>query len=130
MAMFAFLLFWNGVVIHGLVSDLSFRNDGAHTTAVALSTRSETWQDEDGSYTVHFTKVGYTVDGEKYVREISGSFEEGRRLDVLYDRGNPGEVRNPSDVGIGSIIGGVVFLIFGIGMLGFLVSFVRDWRSF
>jgi hypothetical protein len=128
-AWFGFVIVWIGFQVANIVSTFALRESGVHTTAVALSTRSEVWSDEDGTYTVYFTKVGYTVNDKRYVEEISGAYSAGERIQIVYDAENPEKVAHEKEIGVGGTIISFVFLLFGLGMLAFGISFARDWYS-
>ncbi|WP_076824646.1 DUF3592 domain-containing protein [Frankia sp. CcI49] len=123
------LLLMNRWLLDNAVSGLSLRNNGVHTTAVAISTRYEWRSDETTSWKEHATKVSYTVDGEKYVGEVSGSYPAGGQVDVVYDRSDPANLaHSPSGAGIARVIMDFAFLAVGIGLLGaFILFFVGLW---
>ncbi|CUU54904.1 hypothetical protein Ga0074812_103394 [Parafrankia irregularis] len=125
------LLLVNRWLLDNAMSDLSLRNNGVHTTAVALSTRYEWRSDETTSWKEHTTRVSYTVGGEKYVGEVSGSYPAGGQVDVVYDRGDPTSLaHSPSEPGIARVVMGFTFLALGIGLLGAFILFFVGWWPF
>jgi hypothetical protein len=132
-----FFVFWFGALIYGIVgqvrditSIMELRRDASHTTGVALATRSEQWTDSDGtSYSVSFTKVGYTVGTVRHVEEISGRFAVGEKVPIVYDEDEPDVVRPTSGVDTGSIVWDVIEIVFMLGMIAFGIGFARSWYT-
>lgn len=135
-AWFGFVVFWIVVVSVSIVEAVHLRESGVHANGVALSTRSETSTSYDSNThttsttTDYYTTIQYTVGDKRYVEEISGSYAKGKRVDIVYDPEHPETLAAESDVGIVGLTVRFVFLAFGLGMLGFGISFVRNWYSF
>jgi hypothetical protein len=135
-AWFGFVAFWIVAVSMSIVEAIHLRGAGVHTNGVALSTRSETSTSYDSNThtttttTDYYTTIQYTVGDKRYVEEISGSYAKGKPVDIVYDPEHPETLAPESDIGIGGLTIRFVFLAFGLGMLGFGISFVRNWYSF
>jgi hypothetical protein len=135
-AWFGIVVFWIVAVSLSTVEAIHLRESGVHANGVALSTRSETSTSYDSdthtttTTTDYYTTIQYTVDDKRYVEEISGSYAKGKRVDIVYDPEHPETVAPKSDVGIVGLIVHFALLAFGLGMLGFGISFVRSWYSF
>ncbi|GIH64588.1 hypothetical protein [Microbispora siamensis] len=131
----AFFTAWFGILISmlvaqvfGIVSALDLGRHGVHTTGVALSTRSETWNDADGDpVTVHYTKIGFTVGTERHVEEISGRYTTGEKVRIVYDPQSVNVVRSEEDTGLGGLVGDFVGVAVLLAMLVFGVSFAISW---
>jgi hypothetical protein len=135
-AWFGFVAFWIVVVSMSIVEAIHLREAGVHTNGLVLSTRSETSTSYDSNthttttITDYYTTIQYTVGDKRYVEEISGSYAKGKRVDIVYDPDHPETLAPESDIGIGGLTVRFVLLAFGLGMLGFGISFVRNWYSF
>ncbi|MEU8176983.1 DUF3592 domain-containing protein [Microbispora hainanensis] len=131
----AFFAAWFGILlvmlvaqVSGIVTALDLGRHGVRTTGVALSTRSETWHDTDGhSYTVNYTKIGFTVGTQRHVEEISGRYATGEKVRIVYDPENVNVVRSEEDTGPGGLAGHFVVLAILLAMLVFGVGFVFSW---
>ena len=135
-----FFVAWFGIVVLWIieaslstVQAIHLRESGVHANGVALSTRSETSTSYDSdthmstTTTDYYTTIQYTVGDKQYVEEISGTHAKGKRVEIVYDPGHPETVAPEPDVGVGRLIVDFVLLAFGLGMLGFGISFVRSW---
>ncbi|GIH48098.1 DUF3592 domain-containing protein [Microbispora rosea] len=133
---FAFFAAWFGILIvmlvaqvFDIVSALDLGRHGVRTTGVALSTRSETWNDTDGHpITVNYTKIGFTVGTQRHVEEISGWYATGEKVRIVYDPESVNVVRSEEDTGLGGLAGNFVGIAILLAMLVFGVSFVFSWH--
>lgn len=131
-AFFAVFIGISGFIAWGHVGELRetlrLRESGVHAEAVALETRSETWTGSDNTtYTVYYTKVGFTRGSEKVVEEIKGKYRAGEKVEVVYERKVPGSVKAASDTDGGGVASAVFRLLFSLAFVVFGITFAVGW---
>lgn len=128
-AWFGFVLLWIALVGWSAVQQVDTRLHGVRTTAVAVSSRSEVWHDEDGVTRRWYTVVDYSVAGRSFREEVSGGYDPGDEVAVVYDPAAPQHVVSADSISTFGLVVTLVMVGFGVAMLVFGVGFVRDWYS-
>ena len=112
-----------GVII--LISYINAqRTQTGVTTATIIRVDSEMQTDSDGFDTRwYYPVVEYTVNEQKYEARLSEGgttnsleYKEGQEVEIQYNPNNPEELSKKGS--IGGLIGGIVFIAFGVIALG------------
>ena len=110
-----------GLIIGGFFyfkDSLKFKNNAIEIEATVKDVSKHTDSDDKTEYKL---KVSYYVDRKEYIGNISieNRIKNGDKIKIYYDKNNPKEISttNIKIEGITTIFIGIIFCIFGFGLL-------------